>query len=174
MPKPSSSAVPGSMSVCCARRRRGAPCSALGLAALAAALHLAAPLAFDPLSCSALGPFVAVAALLGRRAGGLGAVIAAVVLTLAFGGANANAIDLTLFAAKWLAVVVVAGFVHDLWLGAAERDRLRADELARERQRLALALEAGAIGVSEMDFRSGVTATSDKWRRSGASARRRR
>ena len=135
----------------------------VGLTTFAAALCFITPPAVDPLARSALGPFVAIAALLGRRAGGL-AALAVAVLVIVFNAENLDAFDLTLFVAKWLAVVIVAGFVHDLWLGAAEQDRLRADELAQERRRLALAVEAGAVGVGALDFLSGAATLSDKWR----------
>ena len=46
----------------------------------------------------------------------------------------------------------------------AERDRLRAEELARERQRLEMALEAGAIGTYEIDLLRDEAHLSEKHR----------
>ena len=46
----------------------------------------------------------------------------------------------------------------------SEQAQMRAAELAREHQRLELALDAGAIGVGELDMRTGVVKVNDKLR----------
>ncbi|MBB4197678.1 hypothetical protein CCR94_12905 [Rhodoblastus sphagnicola] len=45
----------------------------------------------------------------------------------------------------------------------AEQDRARAEQLALEQQRLKLALEAGAIGLFEVDLPDGAPVVNEKW-----------
>ena len=135
------------------------------LVAVAVALNFAAPAAhLDPIPYSAFGPAIALAVLLGRRAGGVAASIMSLALVLAFDIPRPGAVDLILFIVKCVAVVAVAEVVHELWLNKAEQDRIRADELARAQQRLALALEAGAIGAFEADLVERTVHLSEKLR----------
>jgi two-component system, LuxR family, sensor kinase FixL len=135
------------------------------LAALAAGLHFYYPPArLEPIPHSAWGPLVTIAALLGRRAGGLAALCTATLLIRAFDAPDTDAVDLVLFFGKWLAVVVIAGFVHDLWLRAAEHERIAAEEARLAQQRLELALESGAIGTFEVDLVSNDIRLNEKHR----------
>ena len=119
---------------------------------------------FEPLPNAALGPFVAVAALIGRRAGGLAALGAATALILVFDNPDPSVLDLTLFVGKWLIVVAVADVAHDLWLRAAEQERVRAEQARLAQQRLELALESGAIGTFEVDLFSNDIRLNEKHR----------
>ncbi|MCW2286582.1 PAS domain S-box-containing protein [Rhodoblastus acidophilus] len=123
------------------------------LALLAAALHFAwPPVRMEPLPSAGLGPFIAIAALLGRRAGGLAALFVATALVMLFDDPDPEPFRLVVYVAKWLAVVLVADVAHNLWLRAAENERVRAEEARLAQQRLELALESGAIGTFEVDL----------------------
>ncbi len=123
------------------------------LALLAAALHFVwPPVRLEPLQTAGLGPFIAIAALLGRRAGGLAALGVATALIMFFDDPDPEPFRFVLFIGKWLVVVLVVDVAHDLWLRAAENERVRAEEARLAQQRLELALESGAIGTFEVDL----------------------
>jgi len=124
----------------------------LVLAALATAVHFAWPARLESVTSAGLGPFVAVAALIGRRAGGLVALGAATALILLFDDRDPSPLRLALFVGKWLIVVLIADIAQDFWLRAVENERTRAQEARLAQQRLELALEAGAIGTFEVDL----------------------